>query len=422
MSNDRIAITKGTSIGFFIFSSVLACYIVLELLHLNIFSQRELSAIMGSAIIILLLGFIIDQLHYRGFNFWALGAIISFTGVLIFFSPIILYGLENNDTTLWLILVVIGIVLIIFGYTVEAYELNNKIAKIMINLWDAVVNYQWQKIPGKIALLISVIFYGLFSYAIRGIKQIKRIIKEVLTGSYNFIKISILRLIDLVLEIPNMIIKMVRLFYSQSFWLIPAIIIIVLNYNYMSNTLIGNIALVICLVLIFLIAISFTNQNRMQQFTTNVVNRSWETIQTVTVKIQEVKQKIGKYKCLECNKPINLDQQICENCKTPFGPTEAQLMELQLTPDDVKGKKFYYGRGCDKCNGTGYRGRTGIFEIMVFNDELRDLIMNQASTAVLRAAGQKAGMRLLRDNGLATIYDGITTIDEVAKETLMEEM
>jgi len=117
-----------------------------------------------------------------------------------------------------------------------------------------------------------------------------------------------------------------------------------------------------------------------------------------------------------------LVRKICENCKTPFGPTEAQLMELQLTPDDVKGKKFYYGRGCDKCNGTGYRGRTGIFEIMVFNDELRDLIMNQASTAVLRAAGQKAGMRLLRDNGLAAIYDGITTIDEVAKETLMEEM
>ena len=117
-----------------------------------------------------------------------------------------------------------------------------------------------------------------------------------------------------------------------------------------------------------------------------------------------------------------LIRKICENCKTPFGPTEAQLMELQLTPDDVKGKKFYYGRGCDKCNGTGYRGRTGIFEIMVFNDELRDLIMNQASTAVLRAAGQKAGMKLLRDNGLAAIYDGITTIDEVVKETLMEEM
>ena len=115
-------------------------------------------------------------------------------------------------------------------------------------------------------------------------------------------------------------------------------------------------------------------------------------------------------------------RRICENCKTQFEPSEQQLMELQLTPDDVKDKKFHYGRGCSKCNSTGYRGRIGIFEIMVFNDEIRDLIMKQASTSVLRSAGQKIGMRLLRDNGLAAIYDGITTIDEIAKETMMEEV
>jgi type IV pilus assembly protein PilB len=115
-----------------------------------------------------------------------------------------------------------------------------------------------------------------------------------------------------------------------------------------------------------------------------------------------------------------LVRKICEKCKTPFEPTESQLSELSLTPDDIKGKQFYYGRGCNKCNNTGYRGRTGVFEIMTFNDEIRDLIMNQASTNVLRAAGQKAGMRLLRDNGLAALYDGITTIDEIVKETATE--
>jgi len=117
-----------------------------------------------------------------------------------------------------------------------------------------------------------------------------------------------------------------------------------------------------------------------------------------------------------------LVRKICEKCKTPFEPTEAQLMELGLTLEDVKGKNFYYGRGCNKCNNTGYRGRTGIFEIMVFTDELRELIMNQASTSILRAEGQKAGMKLLRDNGLAAIYDGITTIEEVVKETISEEV
>ncbi len=115
-----------------------------------------------------------------------------------------------------------------------------------------------------------------------------------------------------------------------------------------------------------------------------------------------------------------LVRKICENCKTPFKPTEAQLMQLRLTPEDVKGKKFHYGRGCDRCNSAGYKGRVGIFEIMTLNDEIRDLIMNHASTNILRAAAQKAGMKLLRDSGLAAIYDGITTIDEVVKETTIE--
>ena len=116
-----------------------------------------------------------------------------------------------------------------------------------------------------------------------------------------------------------------------------------------------------------------------------------------------------------------LVRKICERCKTPFEPTDAQLMELGLTTADVKGKSFYYGRGCTKCNNTGYRGRTGIYEIMVFTDEIRELIMNQASTNLLRAAALKAGMKMLRENGLAAIYDGITTIEEVVKETISEE-
>ena len=115
-----------------------------------------------------------------------------------------------------------------------------------------------------------------------------------------------------------------------------------------------------------------------------------------------------------------LVRKICENCKAPFEPTETQLMELKLTPDDIRGKKFYYGRGCDKCNGTGYKGRIAIFEIMTFNDEIRDLVMNNASTNVLRESARKGGMRLLREGGLKLIYDGVTTISEVVKETISE--
>ena len=115
-----------------------------------------------------------------------------------------------------------------------------------------------------------------------------------------------------------------------------------------------------------------------------------------------------------------LVRKICTNCKTAYEPNAAQLKELSLSEDEIRGKKFHYGRGCSKCNGTGYRGRIGVFEIMMFDDEIRDLIMNRASTNVLRAAAQKKGMVLLRDNGMAAIFDGITTLDEIVKETITE--
>lgn len=116
-----------------------------------------------------------------------------------------------------------------------------------------------------------------------------------------------------------------------------------------------------------------------------------------------------------------LVRKICRDCKTPFTPTEEMLLELNLTPEDVKGKQFYYGKGCEACNNTGYRGRMGIYEIMVLDDEMRDLIVNQASTQVLRQEARKRGMRTLRQAGLLALYDGSTTIEEIAKETMNEE-
>jgi type IV pilus assembly protein PilB len=97
-------------------------------------------------------------------------------------------------------------------------------------------------------------------------------------------------------------------------------------------------------------------------------------------------------------------------------------MELQLRPEDLEGRQLYRGRGCDNCHNSGFRGRTAIFEIMTMNDELRELVMKHASTNVLRDAARRAGMRTLRECGLFAIYEGLTTIDEVVRETIAEEV
>jgi type IV pilus assembly protein PilB len=116
-----------------------------------------------------------------------------------------------------------------------------------------------------------------------------------------------------------------------------------------------------------------------------------------------------------------LIRKICNNCKVEYTPSEEQLMELELRPDDVVGKRFYYGKGCENCNSTGYKGRMGLYEIMMLDDEMKELIMNQASTQTLRIEAKKRGLRTLREGGLLAIYDGVSTIEEVVRETLMEE-
>ena len=116
-----------------------------------------------------------------------------------------------------------------------------------------------------------------------------------------------------------------------------------------------------------------------------------------------------------------LVRRVCVHCKTEYRPTEEQLMELELRPEDVGERVFYYGKGCDYCNNTGYRGRVGIFEIMVFDEHLRELVMQRAATAILRREAIKGGMRTLRDAGLLAIYDGATSLDEVVRETIIEE-
>ena len=116
-----------------------------------------------------------------------------------------------------------------------------------------------------------------------------------------------------------------------------------------------------------------------------------------------------------------LVRRICPKCKTEFEPSLDQLMELELRPEDVEGHIFHYGKGCENCNNTGYKGRLGIYEIMLLDDDMREMIVNRASTQKLRDAAQARGLKTLRESGLAAILDGLTTIEEVVRETIVDE-
>ena len=114
-----------------------------------------------------------------------------------------------------------------------------------------------------------------------------------------------------------------------------------------------------------------------------------------------------------------LVRKICTSCKEEYEPQEDSLMELNLTNADIKGKRFFRGKGCNNCNNIGYKGRMGIYEIMVINSKIRRLISEQANTNVIRLSAKENGMNTLRDSGLIAIFNGLTTIQEIVRETMI---
>jgi type IV pilus assembly protein PilB len=115
-----------------------------------------------------------------------------------------------------------------------------------------------------------------------------------------------------------------------------------------------------------------------------------------------------------------LVRRVCTQCREESVPSSEVMQDLELTADNIAGKKFYRGKGCDACNNTGYKGRVGLFELLVMNDDLRDLIMNNASRDELRETAKSYGMISLRDAGMDAAYEGRTTLDEVIRETILE--
>ena len=115
-----------------------------------------------------------------------------------------------------------------------------------------------------------------------------------------------------------------------------------------------------------------------------------------------------------------LVRRICPECREEVEITPGVIEELEIDPARAEGKVFYRGAGCSTCSNTGYKGRIGLFELMILDDELRDMIMENKTTDQIRDKAKSKGMILLRDMGIDYVFEGTTTADEVIRETVLD--
>ena len=113
-----------------------------------------------------------------------------------------------------------------------------------------------------------------------------------------------------------------------------------------------------------------------------------------------------------------LVRRICSNCKEPAELTESEMRALRIDPGQLRDAQVMHGNGCDQCRGTGYKGRMGIFEIFILDDEVRHMINKRSSTLNLRQRARELGMRTLREDGVRKVLAGLTTAEEVISITI----
>lgn len=112
---------------------------------------------------------------------------------------------------------------------------------------------------------------------------------------------------------------------------------------------------------------------------------------------------------------------VCDKCKQPYNPPESMIRAAGIPPEVAAKTTFYKGRGCEMCNRTGYRGRTGIFELMIMSPRLRELAFNEAPTAEIRRVAVEEGMKTLFQDGLQKVFKGMTTLEELFRVAKLEE-
>jgi type IV pilus assembly protein PilB len=113
-----------------------------------------------------------------------------------------------------------------------------------------------------------------------------------------------------------------------------------------------------------------------------------------------------------------LIRKICTTCKEPLEVPEQALIDIGFSKTDAKALKLFRGKGCERCGGTGFKGRIALFEVMDVDEGIRELILSGGSANELRQQSLENGMMSLRSSGLQKIREGVTTLEEVLRETV----
>ncbi|MHA2370946.1 MAG: hypothetical protein ACXADX_19195, partial [Candidatus Hodarchaeales archaeon] len=320
-------------------------------------------------ILLIALGIVIDRLQRRGFQFWMAGAVVAYLGFLLLFSPLILYaiGLESvlganeKDQLLWSAgLSLAGGLVVLFGYFVEAYDLNKRFVRMTSEIIELIRRAEYRKIPGRVIRFVAEIFRIILSYVWRGITGLKAVLERFFAALFRFVREYALLLLAAIRAIPGIVKSIGSSLYEAA--RANAYVFVLVGgfgaiYLYVPHLLIGMGSITLFMAGLFF---AYPRQERLGRYIQGAQDRAWNAAWQTQAMVHRIRRRkvlckhCGKHldaadhycascgqeapRCQVCRLHITLEQAIslCSNCESPFH--EAHWQQWQRM-----------GKGCPVC-------------------------------------------------------------------------
>lgn len=324
--SNLLSFSRFTLLGVSLFMIVLLFVIIVQLFHLSNpnLTTEELQLqtrwlVVGPlilSILTVLLGLEIDILRRRDFSSWgALGAFVAYIGQLMFFMPVILYLFYIGDNTLYLIIILIGIVITIIGFTSRATELDQKIEDLLFLIWSSIKNFDIRKFFSTLARLFGNLIFGTLKYIGSGLKTLRSRVKVFVSFLNEFAQKFIKGLWQFITKtIPLALEKLAHVLWDNIHWIGLLSIIIYLLSLQGETLFLVNLELLVIVLFATILGIVYPNKERVESIIHSVQEYSWKASFRVNYHLKTILDSKRKTKCLSCGEIIPLDSKDCPSC------------------------------------------------------------------------------------------------------------
>ncbi|MFW9997230.1 MAG: hypothetical protein ACFFD4_34620 [Candidatus Odinarchaeota archaeon] len=312
--SEIVSFSKLTLVGV---GSFLGALVISIILMAGEIPSRIGVGLFGIPLLILLLGFVLDVLRWREFSDWgALGAFVAYLGLFLIFVPLVLYPFALVDVSVFWLIVLVGTLITIIGFTSHATDLDDKIEELFRNFWTALRNFNFRQFFSSLLQLVRGTITGTLNYLWQGLRNLKtRIILFAKMIGRSVVAVAEHVWTFITQTVPATVKKMLTVTWNNFHWIgLIAIIAYFLICNFRAFFYL-NTGILVITGFFFALGVIYPQRERLARVVHRVQERTWETGYRINYRLRTVAEGMRKIECTNCGRTIQLGSRDCKYCK-----------------------------------------------------------------------------------------------------------